>query len=80
MMESILGITYTQTSIAEAGDEAEVTAELVVQFCPPGVTSAMTASHAAGFRLEGTVRKTEGGWKVVAFYPELKGVSELGRR
>lgn len=80
MMESIMGITYTQKSITETGDQAEVTAELVVQFCPPGVNSAMMASHAAGFKLEGTVRKTKDGWKVVAFYPELKGVSEMGRR
>ena len=79
MMSQIMGFTYAQTSRTEGPDEIDFTADLAVLFIPPGVESAMMPTHGAAISVEGTVRKTDDGWKVVAFYPELKGIKELER-
>jgi hypothetical protein len=78
-MSQIMGLTYTRTSRAEGPDGIEFTADLAVLFIPPGVESALMPTHGAAIGLAGTVRRTEAGWKVVAFYPELKGIQELER-
>jgi hypothetical protein len=79
MMSQIMGFTYAQTSRTEGPDGVDFTADLAVLFIPPGVESAMMPTHGAAITIEGTVRKTDAGWKVVAFYPELKGIREFER-
>jgi hypothetical protein len=49
--------------------EVALTAKQVVFFDPPGITSGIGGAAAASFRQVVRMKKTPGGWRVVAFEP-----------
>jgi hypothetical protein len=78
MMEAIMG-AHTTVSSSSSGPglkEKSYDGTTLIFFTPPGMTSAFP-THFAKIRVEGTVRKTPAGWKVVAFTPTFLELGEL---
>ena len=80
MMESIMGANTTVDSSSSGPGLKEKSYDgiTLILFTPPGMTSAMP-THFIKIRVEGTVRKTASGWKVVVFMPTFLEMGELKR-
>ena len=80
-IEAYRGTRYSVESKSRSAD-GEVVLEVrqTIQFDPPGVTSGIGGAMYAHFRHRATVRKTEDGWRVVAFEPEYEDMGSLRPR
>jgi hypothetical protein len=80
MMEAFRGTRYAVESKkrSEDGDFVFVVSQTIF-FDPPGVTSGIGGAMYAHYRDEATVRKTDDGWRVVAFEPAYLEMKEIRR-
>jgi len=71
-------IDYALQSSERGADSNEVNlaVEQTVYFNPPGVESAMRAAMYMTIIHKVTMKKGDGGWKVVAFNPKVSKISE----
>lgn len=81
VMEAYRGTRYEVESSTKTpeGDVALVVKETIA-FDPAGITSGVGGAMFAVFRHSATVRKTSGGWKVVAFEPTFVEMGDMRRR
>ena len=79
MIESVMGVhaAVESSSSGPGPNEKSYSGVTLVLFNPPGVTSAMSASMFLKVKVEGTVRKTPDGWKVVSFKPAFLEMGEM---
>lgn len=66
--------SVVSSSTSSSGD-LEIEARQRIAFDPPGATSGIGGAAIASFRHIASLRKTDDGWRVVAFAPECLGVS-----
>lgn len=77
-IQTLHGVRYTiKSEESRDGGVVAIEAQLMVQFDPPGVESAMRASMYAAFVHKAELKKTPAGWKVVAFDPTFQKMDEM---
>lgn len=65
--------SVVRRSKSEVGD-LEIEARQLIEFDPPGATSALGGAAVATFHHLATLRKTSDGWRVLTFSPECESV------
>jgi hypothetical protein len=81
IMEAYRGTKYTvESSTRTPEGDVKLVVREIIAFDPAGVTTAIGGAMFAVFRHTATVRKTSGGWKVVAFDPAFVEMGETRRR
>jgi len=80
-MEAYRGTKYAVLSSTRTpeGDVSLIVKETIA-FDPAGITSGIGGAMFAVFRHVATVRRTAGGWKVVAFEPTFVEMGDMRRR
>ncbi|HKD12142.1 MAG TPA: hypothetical protein VKE50_08705, partial [Thermoanaerobaculia bacterium] len=69
-MELLHGVRYSEESFERGeGGEVAIEAKQTIAFDPPGITSALGGAMWMTFHHSARLRKTGGGWRVVAFEP-----------
>ena len=80
-MEAFRGTRYSVESKRRNDDgDVELVVNQTIFFDPPGVTTGIGGAMFARYRHAATVRKTDDGWRVVAFEPTFIEVKEIRRR
>ena len=81
MIEAWRGVTYTiESSSKEEGGDVALEAKQRLAFDPPGSTSAIGGAMWVSFHHSAKLRRTSGGWKVVAFTPKFLDFERIPRR
>ena len=81
MIEAWRGVTYTiESSSKEEGGDIGLEAKQRLAFDPPGITSAIGGAMWVSFHHSAKLRRTSGGWKVVAFTPKFLDFERIPRR
>ena len=80
MIEALHGIRSTVESSSPREDgEVEIEAKQTIAFDPPGITSAIGGAMIMSFHHIARLRKTDDGWKVVAFEPTFIEMRRIPR-
>jgi hypothetical protein len=72
--------TSVNNSSTNASGDLDLDVEQSIAFDPPGATSGIGGAAVGKFHHVATLKKTPGGWKVIAFTPECVSVTLLRGR